>query len=122
MKTKFTVAVNGNKYHVEVSYGFDKDVNVKSVKKVEENKNIISSNSTSSVDAENEVLAGISGNVFKIYVNEGEEVKSGQAIMVLEAMKMEIEVNAPKDGIILELCIKIGDTVNEGEVLAIYKN
>ncbi|KUY34253.1 biotin/lipoyl-containing protein [Campylobacter jejuni] len=121
-ENKFTVAVNGNKYHVEVSYGFDKDVNVKSVKKVEENKNIISSNSTSSVDAENEVLAGISGNVFKIYINEGEEVKSGQAIMVLEAMKMEIEVNAPKDGIILELCIKIGDTVNEGEVLAIYKN
>lgn len=121
-ENKFTVAVNGNKYHVEVSYGFDKDVNVKSVKKVEENKNIISSNSTSSVDAENEVLADISGNVFKIYVNEGEEVKSGQAIMVLEAMKMEIEVNAPKDGIISELCIKIGDTVNEGEVLAIYKN
>ncbi|ELR7845523.1 TPA: biotin attachment protein [Campylobacter jejuni] len=121
-ENKFTVAVNGNKYHVEVSYGFDKDVNVKSVKKVEENKNIISSNSTSSVDAENEILAGISGNVFKIYVNEGEEVQSGQAIMVLEAMKMEIEVNAPKDGIILELCIKIGDTVNEGEVLAIYKN
>lgn len=58
----------------------------------------------------------------KFYVNEGEEVKSGQAIMVLEAMKMEIEVNAPKDGIISELCIKIGDTVNEGEVLAIYKN
>ncbi|EJD3102337.1 biotin attachment protein [Campylobacter jejuni] len=121
-ENKFTVAVNGNKYHVEVSYGFDKDVNVKSVKKVEENKNIVSSNSTSSVDAENEVLAGISGNVFKIYVNEGEEVKSGQAIMVLEAMKMEIEVNAPKDGIISELCIKIGDTVSEGEVLAIYKN
>lgn len=121
-ENKFTVAVNGNKYHVEVSYGFDKNVNVKSVKKVEENKNIISSNSTSSVDAENEILAGISGNVFKIYVNEGEEVKSGQAIMVLEAMKMEIEVNAPKDGIISELCIKIGDTVNEGEVLAIYKN
>ncbi|ENV8235767.1 biotin/lipoyl-containing protein [Campylobacter jejuni] len=121
-ENKFTVAVNGNKYHVEVSYGFDKDVNVKSAKKVEENKNIISSNSTSSVDAENEVLAGISGNVFKIYINEGEEVKSGQAIMVLEAMKMEIEVNAPKDGIISELCIKIGDTVNEGEVLAIYKN
>ncbi|ENO0427122.1 biotin attachment protein [Campylobacter jejuni] len=121
-ENKFTVAVNGNKYHVEVSYGFDKDVNVKSVKKVEENKNIVSSNSTSSVDAENEVLAGISGNVFKIYVNEGEEVKSGQVIMVLEAMKMEIEVNAPKDGIISELCIKIGDTVNEGEVLAIYKN
>ncbi|HDZ5066228.1 TPA: biotin attachment protein [Campylobacter jejuni] len=121
-ESKFTVAVNGNKYHVEVSYGFDKDVNVKSVKKVEKNEHITSSNSTSSIDVENEVLAGISGNVFKIYINEGEEVKSGQAIIVLEAMKMEIEVNAPKDGIISKLCIKIGDTVNEGEVLAIYKN
>ncbi|HDZ5084936.1 TPA: biotin attachment protein [Campylobacter jejuni] len=121
-ESKFTVAVNGNKYHVEVSYGFDKDVNVKSVKKVEKNEHITFSNSTSSIDVENEVLAGISGNVFKIYINEGEEVKSGQAIIVLEAMKMEIEVNAPKDGIISKLCIKIGDTVNEGEVLAIYKN
>lgn len=121
-ENKFTVAVNGNKYHVEVSYGFDKDVNVKSVKKVEENKNIVFSNSTSSEDAENEILAGISGNVFKIYIHEGEEVKSGQVIMILEAMKMEIEVSAPKDGVISKLCIKIGDTVNEGEVLAIYKN
>lgn len=115
-ENKFTIAVNGNKYHVEVSYGFDKDVNIKSVKKAEQSTALVNSS-----DAENEILAGISGNVFKIYINEGEEVKSGQVIMVLEAMKMEIEINAPKDGVILELCVKTGDMINEGEVLAIYK-
>ncbi|MFQ6341993.1 biotin/lipoyl-containing protein [Campylobacter sp. VTCC 70190] len=115
-ENKFTIAVNGNKYHVEVSYGFDKDVNIKSVKKAEQSTALANSS-----DAENEILAGISGNVFKIYINEGEEVKSGQVIMVLEAMKMEIEINAPKDGVILELCVKTGDMINEGEVLAIYK-
>ncbi|MBM0637389.1 biotin/lipoyl-binding protein [Campylobacter sp. VicNov18] len=121
-ENKFTVAVNGNKYHVEVSYGFDKDVNIKSAKKVEENKNISSSDLKTFANVENEILADISGSVFKIYINEGEEVKSGQVIMILEAMKMEIEINASKDGVISELCVKIGDMVSEGQILAIYKN
>lgn len=68
------------------------------------------------------VYKSISGNVFKIYINEGEEVKSGQVVMILEAMKMEIEVSAPKDGIIEKICVKTGDSVSENNLVAIYKN
>lgn len=116
-ENKFTVSVNGNKYHVEVSAGFDKDVNIKSVQKADTQENIIQN-----ADSSEGVQAGISGNVFKIYINEGEEVKSGQVVMVLEAMKMEIEVNAPKDGIIEKICVKTGDSVSENDLVAIYKN
>ncbi|HEB9415572.1 TPA: biotin attachment protein [Campylobacter coli] len=116
-ENKFTVSVNGNKYHVEVSAGFDKDVNIKSVQKADTQENIMQN-----ADSSEGVQAGISGNVFKIYINEGEEVKSGQVVMVLEAMKMEIEVNAPKDGIIEKICVKTGDGVSENDLVAIYKN
>lgn len=116
-ENKFTVSVNGNKYHVEVSAGFDKDVNIKSVQKAGTQENIMQN-----ADSSEGVQAGISGNVFKIYINEGEEVKSGQVVMVLEAMKMEIEVNAPKDGIIEKICVKTGDSVSENDLVAIYKN
>ncbi len=116
-ENKFTVSVNGNKYHVEVSEGFDKDVNIKSVQKAGE----IQENKVQNSDLNEGIQAGISGNVFKIYISEGEKVKSGQVIMVLEAMKMEIEVNAPKDGIIEQICVKTGDSVSESELVAIYK-
>ncbi|EDO6666590.1 TPA: biotin attachment protein [Campylobacter coli] len=116
-ENKFTVSVNGNKYHVEISAGFDKDVNIKSIRKADTQEDIMQD-----ADSSEGIQAGISGNVFKIYINEGEEVKSGQVVMILEAMKMEIEVSAPKDGIIEKICVKTGDSVSENNLVAIYKN
>ncbi|EAK1760427.1 biotin attachment protein [Campylobacter coli] len=116
-ENKFTVSVNGNKYHVEVSAGFDKDVNIKSIHKADTQEDIMQD-----ADSSEGIQAGISCNVFKIYINEGEEVKSGQVVMILEAMKMEIEVSAPKDGIIEKICVKTGDSVSENNLVAIYKN
>ncbi|EIU8054835.1 biotin/lipoyl-containing protein [Campylobacter coli] len=116
-ENKFTVSVNGNKYHVEISAGFDKDVNIKSIHKADTQEDIMQD-----ADSSEGIQAGISGNVFKIYINEGEEVKSGQVVMILEAMKMEIEVSAPKDGIIEKICVKTGDSVSENNLVAMYKN
>lgn len=110
-ENKFTVSVNGNKYHVELHAGFDKDVNVKNVQKIPHNESV----------SENAIQAGISGNVFKILIKENDEIKKGQTIMILEAMKMEIEVRAQKDGIIEQICVEVGDAVSESDALAIYK-
>jgi len=129
-ENKFTVSVNGNKYHVEVAAGFDKSVNIKSVSKVASSESEspqnsgAPSNSTNSASSSysNNVLASISGNVFKILVGEGDSVKAGQVVVVLEAMKMEIEMLAPKDGVIKALCVKTGDSVSEGQNLAIFKD
>ncbi|ECZ4669545.1 biotin/lipoyl-binding protein [Campylobacter upsaliensis] len=110
-ENKFTVSVNGNKYHVELHAGFDKDVNVKNVQKIPHNESV----------SENAIQAGISGNVFKILIKENDEIKKGQTIMILEAMKMEIEVQAQKDGIVEQICVGVGDAVSESDALAIYK-
>ncbi|WP_270984778.1 biotin/lipoyl-containing protein [Campylobacter upsaliensis] len=110
-ENKFTVSVNGNKYHVELHAGFDKDVNVKNIQKIPHNESV----------SENAIQAGISGNVFKILIKENDEIKKGQTIMILEAMKMEIEVQAQKDGIIEQICVGVGDAVSESDALAIYK-
>lgn len=117
-ENKFTVSVNGNKYHIEVQHGFDKSVNIKSVGKVEAEPK---AQQSSNANDENSIKASISGNVFKTLITEGDTVKAGQVVFVLEAMKMEIEVNAPKDGTIAQICVQTADTVSEGQNLAIYK-
>lgn len=113
-ENRFTVSVNGNKYHVELSPGFDKDVDIKKVQKI--NKSIEKASNDEVIEA------GISGNVFKINIKEGNEVKSGDVLIILEAMKMEIEVCASKDGVIEEIFVKEGDAISEGQILAKYKN
>ena len=123
-ESKFTVSVNGNKYHIEVQAGFDKSVNIKSVSKVQPaNSSDTAQNATNSASDENadSIKASISGNVFKTLIAKGDTVKAGQVVFVLEAMKMEIEVSAPKDGTISEICVQTADTVSEGQNLALYK-
>ncbi|EAK0439273.1 biotin attachment protein [Campylobacter lari] len=117
-ENKFTVSVNGNKYHVEVNVGFDKDVNIKSVVKTN-NDNVEARKPQ--INDDKAIIASMNANVFKILVKENDSVKAGQVVAVLEAMKMEIEVNASKDGEIAELLVNAGDSVNEGQVLMTYK-
>ena len=67
----------------------------------------------------NEVVAEMSGTVVRIVVREGQEVKEGEPIMILEAMKMENEVVSPKTGKIEKILVKEGDKVNQGDVLVL---
>jgi len=65
----------------------------------------------------NVVSAPMPGKILRILVKEGEQVKTGQGLLVLEAMKMENEIPSPKDGIIKSILIKEGDTVDTGQAL-----
>ena len=65
-----------------------------------------------------EVGATVSGNVWKIIKNVGDDVKAGEVIMILEAMKMEIDIEAPVDGKIASINVNPNDAVTEGQVLA----
>ena len=63
------------------------------------------------------VPAPLAGNIFKINTAAGQMVKSGDVIMVLEAMKMETEVRAPADGVVQAINVKEGDVVQVGDTL-----
>ena len=64
------------------------------------------------------VEAGAAGKIFKIEASVGQAVKAGDAIVILEAMKMEIPVVAPQDGTVASIDVAVGDPVEAGAVLA----
>ncbi|MCH8500603.1 MAG: sodium-extruding oxaloacetate decarboxylase subunit alpha [Aliidiomarina sp.] len=61
--------------------------------------------------------APLSGNLWKYQVKPGDAVKSGDVVVILEAMKMETEVRADRDGVIVELKAREGDSVISGDIL-----
>jgi acetyl-CoA carboxylase biotin carboxyl carrier protein len=69
----------------------------------------------------NQVVANMAGTVWKIVVNEGEQVSSGQDLVILESMKMEIPHAAEQDGVVKEIKVQEGDFVNEGDVLVVLE-
>ena len=69
--------------------------------------------------AKMEVESEVTGNVWKILVEEGSKVTSGDVVMILESMKMEIPVEAPSDGMIAELLVQEEDQVEEDQVVAV---
>ena len=125
---KYLVSVNGNKYHVSVdgneisvngtTYNVDleADKGTPVGKKPEPKKE-----GKKAVGNENEVVASMSANVFKVQVAVGDKVIAGQSLIVLEAMKMEIPIESPRDGEVAEILTQKGATVSTGDVLVKLK-
>ena len=100
----FVIRVNGNKYTVQLKDKYDdllKELGIDNVsaKKVKEMK------------------APMPGLVVDIRVNEGDEIKKGDALVVLQAMKMENILKSPKDAIIKKIHIKKDNTIEKNQVL-----
>lgn len=100
----FLVSVNGNKYQLNVKDKFD--VLLKSLGMDNLNASKI-----------NEIKAPMPGLVIDIRVAEGDTVKKGDAILVLEAMKMENNIKSPTDGMIKKINVKKGVAVEKNQVL-----
>ena len=64
-----------------------------------------------------DVAANMPGQVISVLVNPGEPVEAGQMVLILEAMKMENEILAPKDGVLKRIAAKEGDLVMKGDLL-----
>ncbi|SFR61709.1 oxaloacetate decarboxylase, alpha subunit [Marinobacter gudaonensis] len=114
----YTVEVNGKKYVVAVSEGGE-------ISQIQGEGGAASAPAASSAPApaagEGEpVVAPLGGNIFKVLVSPGDTVEEGDVLIILEAMKMETEVRAPKAGTIGEVFIKVGDAVSpDDEMLTI---
>ena len=68
-----------------------------------------------------DVPAHITGTVWKIEKKVGDAVKSGDVLVILESMKMEMPVEAPEDGTVAEIRCKETQAVSEGDVLVVLK-
>ena len=65
-----------------------------------------------------EVKASLPGKVYEVKAKVGQALKSGDTIVVLEAMKMEVPVVAPEDGTVASINVGVGDAVESGDLLA----
>ncbi|MED3564336.1 acetyl-CoA carboxylase biotin carboxyl carrier protein subunit [Bacillus xiapuensis] len=68
-----------------------------------------------------EISASMAGTVLNIFVSNGDGVKLGQEVLILESMKMEIPIESSTEGIVRECKVSIGDFVNEGDILFVIE-
>lgn len=112
---EYTVTVNGKKYAVAFNgdkatvngqaYDFDVKAGIE--------------HAQAAAGSGEEVTAGVPGNVLRIEASEGDSVNEGDVILVLEAMKMEIEIKAPKAGTVQSILVTQGEKVVTGQALAV---
>ena len=72
--------------------------------------------------AKHEVESEVTGNVWKILLEVGADVAEGDVIMILESMKMEIPVESPAAGKLVELKVAAEDQVEEDQVVAVVED
>ena len=126
---KFMINVNGNSYEVEVEEVTEGGVvsrpaaaapkasvaapaAPKAAPKAEKKEVVVS-------QGQEVVEAPMPGNIGKLMAKEGDEVKAGDILLILEAMKMENEIVAPRDGIVSSVNTTEGSAVNTGDKLVI---
>ena len=108
----YIVRVNGKTYEVEVEKQGEQTVqDIKPVEKPPSSK----------MPSGQEVTCGTSGKVWKVVQSEGAQVKKGDTIMILEAMKMETGISAAIDGTVEAVYAQPGDVVQAGQLLVRLK-
>ena len=119
----YTVVVDGKKYSVEVIEG-EGEVSIKpkaqnsTPKTPPQASNESKPTQSQSKAGSIEIKSQTPGTVWKIVKSVGDEVNEGDVILILEAMKMEIEIVAPMHGHIQSINVKEGDSVTDGMLLA----
>ena len=120
----YTITVNGTAYEVTVEEGTGAAAPAaapKAAPKAAPTAAPKAAPAASGAAGSIKVEAGAAGKIFKIEKQVGASVKKGDAVIILEAMKMEIPVVAPEDGTVASINVNVGDTVESGAVLATLK-
>ncbi len=116
MRKLYNIKIAGKRYEVEIE----------SVKELEENteKTEVIANkeeNNSSISSNDEILrAPLQGLVLDILVKEGDSFKKGDKLLLIEAMKMENEILAPRDGKVRKINVNKDQSVNSGDALLTY--
>lgn len=119
---KYTIRVNGVEYEVEVEKRSEaSDTGIDMTESRESRHDVRKNIGEKESQPQNgsKVTAGTAGKVWKIVASEGDNIKRGDSILVLESMKMEIPVVAPCDGRVNKLFVREGDSVDMGQEIAV---
>lgn len=114
----YTVVVDGQKFSVQVAEG-NADIQVTAVNGESASTATPASEAPVASGNDVEIKALLPGSVWKIVANPGQSVAEGDVVLILESMKMEIDVVAPRGGVIKSINVATNDTVVEGQVVAV---
>jgi oxaloacetate decarboxylase alpha subunit len=109
----YTVEVSGQRFVVQVSEGGD----VSNIQPAVSAASAPAQSATPKTTSGEDVPSPLAGNIFKILVSPGQQVEEGDTVIILEAMKMETEISAPKSGVVGSINVKEGDSVQVGQSL-----
>lgn len=117
-----TIRVNGEVYEVEIdreikSTKTPKLVRTASSPSTEVEASTAKTAKPDAVQKSQNIKSPLPGKILDIFVKPGDAVKVGQTVICLEAMKMENNINADKDGVVKSIMIQKNDTVLEGDIL-----
>jgi pyruvate carboxylase subunit B len=112
---KYEIEIDGQVYHVKVRELPD-DAVMTEQPKADSGRHV--ADSASQTEGKT-MLAPMAGTILRILVKEGQKVKKGENLIVLEAMKMENEIVADEDGIIRRILVKANDNVESDQPLLI---
>jgi oxaloacetate decarboxylase alpha subunit len=107
----YTVNVNNQAYVVKINEGADPEVIAAASTETAAAPSMVATG-----DAET-ISAPLAGNIWKIQAKAGQEVKEGETLLILEAMKMETEIKAARDGKVESFAVSEGDAVQVGDAL-----
>ncbi len=127
---KYKVTLNGKTYEVEVEHGkavlLDEyealapaPASAEPAPVAQQTVAAAPAPTTVNLAAGETVAAPMPGNIIRVDIKEGDKVKAGQVLVILEAMKMENEIVAPKDGTIAQIVTSKGAVVETGSPLVI---
>ncbi|MBA6396557.1 sodium-extruding oxaloacetate decarboxylase subunit alpha [Colwellia sp. BRX10-4] len=108
----YAVSVDGQVFEVVVGPGGD----ISQITQPSSSQSSLQASKPSSSTSE-ALNAPLAGNIFKVLVNEGDEVEAGEVVIIMEAMKMETEIRAVNSGTVTSVDIKEGDSVTVGQAL-----
>ena len=123
MAGNYTVVVDGKQYSVQVAEGSG-DVQISPAAPVPDSAPAPSVSAPAPVPTADsgagsvEIHSQTPGNVWKILKKPGDTVAEGDVIMILEAMKMEIDIAAPQAGTVRSIDVNVNDAVTDGQLLA----
>ncbi len=118
----FNIKVNGVSYHVEVEEANGSPQPAVSAPAPAAKVQEAPKKASPVVSAEGEkVSAPMPGNIISVKTSVGSQVKKNDVLLILEAMKMENEIVAPKDGTVAQILVKSGDSVNSGDPMVIIQ-
>jgi biotin carboxyl carrier protein len=118
------VAINGVSYTVEIDQKMQtvktpKLVRTPAVPSTDSHPSVSKTASPSAPKGTGSIKSPLPGVILDIYVREGDTVKIGQKLIMLEAMKMENNINADKEGRVASIKVSKGDSVMEGDILIV---